>query len=654
MGNDSTLKRAEAGVSSLDPGEEIVPGKIVGAIGKSIDFLVTLGASIGGVGLLVCTLITCYEVFMRYVFLQPTHWTLDLSIYILIWFTFITAAYVQQQDRHVFVDLLISRLPQRTKLIWDVVTSASFLFFSVLFFYYCGKYTFMSYKYAEFSNTMWKVIMWPVKISLPLGGLLLILGLCKDLAIKVRTLVTTPLERGTGFLARPFALIALFFVVVLASLFLIKANGVLGMVLLMFVLLFAGIPIFPALGLVGVAGIFFIFGGTSALFASFPTTAYRSLDSFSLVCLPLYILVGQVIEAGGVGEEIYETASKWTAGVPGGEAVATILACSTFAAISTSSVATAATMGLIALPALELRKYNKAFSYGLLAAGGTLGIMIPPSGTMIIYSAVTDESLGKLFLAGVLPGAILATGFILYSIIYCKRTGFQEDRSSVSFGERLRAFRTGMWGLLAPVIIIGGIYSGIFTPLESGAVAVLYALVMVLCRRKVKPSQLLQILRHSSLNATMVLCIIVGALILGKLMTMMRLPNMALELVSSMALSRWGVLLAVVLMMTVLGMFLEVISVMMITLPVVYPIMIALHFDGIWFAVLVTLTMEMALLTPPVGLNLYVITGISKAPLAQVLRGVTPFFIIMVACLILYAIFPGLSTWLPNTLVAAK
>jgi len=305
-------------------------------------------------------------------------------------------------------------------------------------------------------------------------------------------------------------------------------------------------------------------------------------------------------------------------------------------------------IGLIALPALALRNYNKSFSYGLLAAGGTLGIMVPPSGSMIIYAAMTDESLGKLFIAGAIPGLILAAGFILYSMYYVKFKSPVDRPPAVSWPERLKALKTGLWGLAAPILIMGGIYTGMFTPLESGAVAVLYSLLMVLGRGKIKFREVPKVLQMSTESGTMVLGIVVGAMLLGNFMTMLQVPNMAMDYVASLNVSRWIVMLAIFALLTMLGMFLEVISTMMITLPILYPLIISLGFDGIWFAVMVTLVMEMALLTPPVGLNLYVIMGIAKAEIGPVLRGVIPFFIIMMVGLILFAIFPGISTWLPS------
>ncbi len=644
-------EQATLSVPAVDHADLTGVGRLVDHINKIVDFSIKMGANISGIALLVSALITCYEIFARYVFHSPTHWTFDLSVYLLLWFCYGSMAYVQRADRHVAVDLLVSHFPVRTKLIWDLGVYCLYTLFAFIVLCYGYGYAYESFSRSEFSMGMWKVAMWPAKTAIPVGCLLLLLMLIKNIILNVHTLRTGSPDKGTGIFSKPLPMMIIFFAAAAAAVYLLADQGLVGVVVLMGILLISGLPIFPSLGLAGIAGVYFLFGQDAGLTAVLPSTAYRSLESFSLVCLPLYILVGQVLEAGGVGEEIYQSASKCTSGLPGGEAIATVLACSVFAAISTSSVATAATIGLIALPALALRNYNKEFSYGLLAAGGTLGIMIPPSGSFIIYSAVTDESLGKLFIAGIIPGLIISSCFILYSVLYCKKSGHFEGLPTASLKERLFAVRDGMWGLLAPLIIMGGMLSGIFTPLEAGAVAALYVIAMVLIRGKLKLSKLMQVLRHSTLNGTMVLSIIVGALLLGRFMTMMRVPNMALDWVISMHMSKWGVLASVIVLMTVLGCFLEVVSVMMITLPVIYPIMTGLGFDGVWFAVIVTLTMEMALLTPPVGLNLYVISGVAKAPLVDVVKGMWPFFMIMVACIILLILFPQLSLWLPNLLV---
>jgi C4-dicarboxylate transporter DctM subunit len=620
-------------------------------IAKIIDRSVDISSFLAGIILLAMASITTFEIIARYIFHSPTSWTLDLSVYLLVWFGYLSIVYVQKEDRHVRVDLLISRFSKRTRLIWDALTAIIFFFFTLLLVYYGTGYTVESYESHEYGWSMWRIILWPVKAAIPVGGILLALYLIKYVVEKWIRFRKEPKVEPRGVFDNLTVLIPTFLFLIAIGAYLYTLNGVFGMVVLMLVLLFGGVPIFPALGWVGITGYYLLFGGGNALYSSVPSVVHLSLEHFALVCLPLFVLVGQLIQSSGVSDEIYDTATKWVGHFPGGEAIATILACSIFAAISVSSVATAATIGLVALPALAARKYNKVFSYGLLAAGGTLGIMIPPSGTMIIYSAVTEESLGKLFMAGVVPGAILVCGFIIYAVYFCLRSGEYERLKPVTWGERFRATKAGMWGLLAPVIIMAGIYSGIFTPLESGAIAVFYAIIMVLARGKVKPKDLPKVLADSTLNSTMVLSIMIGAMLLGDFITLMKVPDMAMSVVESLRLSPWGVMVMVMLMYLGLGMFLEVISCMLITLPVIYPLITSLGFDGVWFAVLVTLNMEMALITPPVGLNLYVITGIASTPLANVLRGVFPFFLIMVAGLILIALFPALSTWLPGIMV---
>jgi C4-dicarboxylate transporter DctM subunit len=277
--------------------------------------------------------------------------------------------------------------------------------------------------------------------------------------------------------------------------------------------------------------------------------------------------------------------------------------------------------------------------------------MIPPSGPMILYSAVTQESLGKLFLAGVIPGLILSSMFILYASLYCKHTGEYEKIPPTTWKEKFEALKRAFWGLITPAIILGGIYTGVFTPLESGAVAVAYAIVMGLLRKRLTFGSVGGALIASLKTSTMIMCIIIGALILGNFMTQMRVPNVVLEYVNSMGLPPWGVVFAIMVIYVIMGCFLEAVSIIMITVPIVYPLITSLGFDGIWFAVMLTLNMEMAMITPPVGMNLYVVMGLTKSPISNIVKGVIPFFFIMVVAMVIYGLFPSLSTWLPGVMI---
>lgn len=620
-----------------------------GLLGRGIDTLSFAAATFGGLLLIVMSVFTNYEIFSRYLFNSPTSWSLEFCVYILLWFSFIGLSYIQRMGRHIRVDLLLTQFDQKTRALWNIVGQLFGILFISIFTYFSFLFFQEALVTGEVSADMTESPMWIPKLSLFAGAFFLILQLIRDIILEIYTIIGQTEDLPHKLSPRSFFMIAVYltFVGVAWGLMTITPFG--GMIVLMLILLFGGVPIYAALGLVGMAGIGTLYGGFANL-NIIPNISYGALNSFGLASLPLFILAGQILANSGVGKELYELCSKWLSNVPGGLAGATIFACAIFAAISLSSVATAATIGIIALPELARHNYNKRFSYGTLAAGGTLGLMIPPSGTMIIYSAVTEESLGQLFMAGLIPGFMIVGILFLYSTIYCRRTGHYDRLGSVAWGERIAALKVGAWGLGAPVIILVGIYSGIFTPLEAGGVVVLYALIVAFARKKMNLTGLVQALRDACVSGGMILIIIAGALILGTFMTLLQIPTQAIDFINSLHMPGWAVIAALMALYFVLGMFLEVVSAMLITLPVVYPLIISLGYDGIWFAVLITINMEIAVMTPPVGLNLYVIKGIADAPLKEVLYGTIPFFFLMLLALILIAVFPGLSTWLPSTM----
>ena len=627
-------------------------------IGTSIDHglerILRESSIVSGFLVLITVAISVYEVLSRYLFNEPTEWALDLGVFCLIWLSYASFAYLLKEGAHIAVDVLTSQFTPRTRAIWDIGTSIFTLIFCSVLFYLSIPWAIHAAVTNEVSAGMLRVPMWPIKIVVPLGTFLLVIWVLRDLTRRLQSVPTVGKgEERKGIFANPAVIGSIFLALIMVSVILFRVSGAAGMVVLMLTLLMGGVPVFSALGVTGIAGIFFCFGGMKGL-VIFPIVAFESLSNFALVCLPAFILVGLLLEKSGVGEELFDLCSKWAGAFPGGEGIATILACSVFAAISSSSAATAATIGVMALPILAERKYKEEFRYGLLCAGGTLGIMIPPSGTMILYSAVTEESLGKLFLAGVFPGIMLSAMFIIYGSLYCKITGAYERVPPSTWEEKFRSLKTAIWGLLTPVIILGGIYTGIFTPLEAGAIAVFYAFLMILVRRKMSLSEMAKTLVTTIKTSSMIMAIIVGALTLGNFMTQMRIPNAVVEYVSSLGWPPWAVMAILMFFLIVLGCFLEAVSIIMITLPILYPLIISLGFDGIWFAVMVTLNMEMAMITPPVGMNLYVVMGITKSPISKIVKGVTPFFFIMVVAMFIVAFFPSLSTWLPSVMISAK
>jgi C4-dicarboxylate transporter DctM subunit len=313
-------------------------------------------------------------------------------------------------------------------------------------------------------------------------------------------------------------------------------------------------------------------------------------------------------------------------------------------------VATAAAIGIIALPEMLRNGYDKRLAYGVLAAGGTLGIMIPPSGPMIIFSSITDESTGALFMGGVFPGIMLAIFFATYAAFVCYRTGQYNKVAPFSWPERLAVFKTSIWAILAPIMVITSIYTGICTPTEAGALAVVYAIIVSFIRGKIKVGDLAGIMADSTRSASMILMIIAGALITGAITTLLQIPQQFTDYIMSLNVARWVVMLFIAILYIILGCFLEVVSILLITIPIMYPLIIKLGYNGVWFGVWVTALMEMALITPPIGLNLFVIQGIGKTGMRDVVIGTFPFMILLLIGLIIMFVWPELSTWLPGTM----
>lgn len=420
-----------------------------------------------------------------------------------------------------------------------------------------------------------------------------------------------------------------------------------GFSLFIIFLLVIGMPVAFTLSVAGILGII-QFVDVSFL-SQVPVIAYKTLDSYVLTSVPLYILMSQIMLTGRVGSGLFELGSKWMGHLPGGLGIATIFACAIFAAISGSSVATAVTIGAMAIPEMLKRGYDRKLVVGSVAAGGTLGILIPPSIPMILYGTITDESVGKLFMSGVVPGALLTVLFICY-IVFASWDKPREPRSS--HAEKMKSLRENIWGLFLPVIIIGGIYTGIFTPTEAAAVGTVYALAITFfVYRSVTIQDMPAILRATIKTSCMIFSIMIGAMLFGYILTILQVPQALMRLVTEGDLNRWIVMLGINIMLLILGCVLETVSIILITLPMLYPIIKVLGFDPIWFNVVLLINMELALITPPVGMNLFVIKGISEdSSIQDIIAGAAPFAAIMVFEILLLCFVPEIATWLPSVL----
>ncbi|MEM9784216.1 MAG: TRAP transporter large permease [Pseudomonadota bacterium] len=414
--------------------------------------------------------------------------------------------------------------------------------------------------------------------------------------------------------------------------------------LALFALLLLRVPVAFALGGLGLA--LLIAGGFSPLMA--PQAVLSTLDGFILLAVPLFLLMSNVLLKGGVGSDLFAAVQAWVGHWPGGLAVATILSCAIFAAISGSSVATAATIGTVAIPEMLSRGYGKSFVYGLLAAGGTLGILIPPSIPMIVYGFITEESVIALFLAGIGPGLLLVALFVIFAILHARVTGGYTPVPPAPMGERWRTSLRALPSIALAALVIAGIYSGAFTPTEAAAIGFAAALVITgAILRTLTWTGLREAVFESMVTTVAILLIVAGAKVFGKAITLYRIPQDISAFIGQTIETPLAFILVVCVVLLLMGLVFEALSMVLIMTPVLLPAAMGLGFDPIWFGIYMVIMVECALITPPVGLNLYVIQAVARAPLGQVARGVLPFLLMMLASVGVLYVLPDLALYIP-------
>lgn len=413
---------------------------------------------------------------------------------------------------------------------------------------------------------------------------------------------------------------------------------------LMFGLLLASLPVAFSLGSLGLG--LLVTGGFSPLMA--PQAILSTLDGFILLAVPLFLLMSNILLYGGCGKDLYSAVQAWVGHWPGGLAIATIVSCGIFAAISGVSVATAATIGVVAIPEMIERGYNKKFVYGLLAAGGTLGILIPPSLPMIVYGFITEESVIALFLAGIGPGVFLIGLFILFSIIYAHFFGGYTPSAPASWQERRRSMIKVAPTIGLASLILGGIYTGVFTPTEAAAVGFALALILTVgILRSLSFANFKKAVFEAMVTTAAILIIIAGAKIFGKAITLYRIPQEISMAIQVLIDSKAMFILVVCIVLIAMGLVFETLSMVLIMVPVLLPAAMNMGIDPIWFGIFMVIMVECALITPPVGLNLYVIQSVSGAPLGDVARGVLPFLALMLFTVFVMYVWPDLALYIP-------
>ncbi|MFP4476914.1 MAG: TRAP transporter large permease [Desulfatibacillaceae bacterium] len=424
--------------------------------------------------------------------------------------------------------------------------------------------------------------------------------------------------------------------------------GILGIAVLI-VLLFSRMPVGFVMALIGVVG-FSVVVNPKAGMAKLATDLYTTFASYSLTVIPLFVLMGQIAFQAGISRRLYDSAYVLFGHRRGGLAMATVGACAAFSAVSGSTNATAATMGVVTLPEMKRYGYDMGFATGTVAAAGSLGILIPPSVIFIVYGVLTEQSIGQLFAAGIIPGALLTILFLLTLYI---RVSLNPEIAPPGPRSSLKEKAKSLLGVLEATIlfflVIGGMFFGIFTPTEAAAVGAFLTLVIALIRRQLSWEGFVKSLADTTRISCMVMMIVAGAVVFGHFMAITRVPYSLANWIAELPLPNFAVMGVIIFVYLLGGCFMDALAMIMLTVPIFFPVVEALGYDPIWFGVTIVLVTEMGVITPPVGVNVYVVSGVAPdVPLEKIFRGVLPMLIPLLICWIILLIFPQVALFLPN------
>ncbi|HWV53699.1 TRAP transporter permease [Pseudorhodoplanes sp.] len=426
------------------------------------------------------------------------------------------------------------------------------------------------------------------------------------------------------------------------------AVAVIGFVSL-FTLMLLRVPIGMALGLVGVTGFGYLTSMGPALKIVGHTTM-RTVTDFNYAVVPLFLLMGSFATSSGMSRELFRAANAFIGHLRGGLGIATILACGGFAAICGSSVATAATFSRVAYPEMRRFNYPESFSAGVIAAGGTLGIMIPPSTVLAIYGIITEQDIGKLFIAGVIPGILAVFMYVAtVSIIGWTRPGFLPAGPRASWAERVDSLKHVWATLLLFAFVIGGLYGGMFTATEAAGAGAGGAFIIGIARRRLSGKQILECLLETTRTTAAVFTILIGALLFGYFLTITQTPQKVTAFLTGLGIGNYGVLTLILIMYLLLGCLMDALAIVILTVPIIFPLIKEMGFDPIWFGIIIVMTVELGLIHPPVGMNIFVIKSVLEdIKISTIFAGVIPFIVTDIIRLIILVLFPILATWLPS------
>ena len=607
--------------------------------------------SAGRVILALMVLLITSDVVLRYFFNRPIRGSYELVQFMLALLVFLGLAYTQTKKGHVSITLVTSKLSPSQM---SVAESATYLLCLIIFSLITWR-CILQAEVLRTSGTSSDVLsipnfpfMWVVVFGSALLCLIFLIDFIRSLdgviknckqpwlwfvldGIFILLVVTIPiwLHWLPWDISRP-------------------AMGIIGIGLLI-LLLFSSMPIGPVMALIGFIGFSYLVNPNASL-AILGTSPFRTASTHALSTIPLFVLMGLLCFHAELSKDVYTTVRNWMGRLPGGLAMSTVGGCAGFAAVSGSSMATAVTMGTLALPEMRRYKYDDGLACGCVAAGGSIGILIPPSIAFIIYAGLTEESIGKLFIAGIIPGIMEAVFYMITIYILCKvKPELGPPGPSSTLKEKILSLKD-TWGILALfILVMGGIYGGIFTPTEAAGVGAFGALILGFIKKKLNRQKILTALADASKNTAMLLLMLVGADIFSYFLTMTQIPFMLSDFVVALPVPKYVMVWAILFVYIILGCIMPIIPAIILTIPIFFPVITGLGYDPIWFGVIVVTMAEMGQITPPVGINVFALSGVAKdVPLGKIFRGIFPFLVADFLRVALVFAFPWLALFLPS------
>jgi C4-dicarboxylate transporter, DctM subunit len=603
----------------------------------------------------VMMILTTLDTTLRDTLNKPIEGVYELHTMFMVGVLYLGLAYAQSKRSHIRMDALSSRLNQANQILLQLIGDVIFLIIAALITWQVGVDTFNAWITQDFYYGVVQIPLWPAKMAITVGTGLLCLRLIWDIT-------NNPLWFSKSILNKNqrYQNIAIFFVVsiLLAATILIIFNLKLNnpsifwiVIALFFVLLFLGLPVAASMCIIGILGIGLLSGSGGAL--NITTSApFASSAEYTMTVVPLFIVMGTFASLAGFAESGFDLAKRWLLTIKGGIVYASIAASVIFAAATGSGAASCVVLTKLTLPEMLKAGVNKGMAIGVIASASTLAIMIPPSTSFVIYAMLTGNSVSKLLMSGIIPGLIGAAMIAITVYLRCLfNPSLVQTQTSVqiSWKDRLSAIPRA-WGIaLVMVIIIGGIMTGFFTPTEAGAIGAFATFVAVLALRKGGWKEISGILVETAGITAIILFILVGGKIFGTMISITRMPNLVSEWIVGLNVAPIMIVIIIMIIYFILGCFMDSLSIMIITLPIVYPVIIHLGFDPIWFGVLQVQNLEISTVTPPYGMNLFILKGVLPGTgMGEIMKGSLWFVIPMIITMAIYIIFPQVTTWLPN------